>query len=72
MTDVAASSLVVADTILQVCVTPAATWGDAESKIRFLAAMVPWSWPRHPALGAVLNAARRAESDAWGLPGKGD
>jgi hypothetical protein len=28
--------------------------------------MVGWAWPRDPALGAVLDAARRAESAAWG------
>ena len=64
---VAASAIVVADTLLQVCVSPAATWRDAESKVRFLGIMLPWAWPRHPALGAVLDAARRAEAAAWCL-----
>ena len=63
----AASAVVVADTCLQLCVTPAATWRDAESKVRFLRLMVGWAWPRHPALGAVLEAALRAESETWCL-----
>ncbi len=62
---VAKSAVVVADTCLQVCVSPAATWRAAENKVRFLGIMIPWAWPRHPALGAVLEAARRAESEAW-------
>ena len=60
---VAASAIVVADTCLQVCVSPAATWRAAESKVRFLGIMIPWAWPRHPALGAMLDAARRAEAE---------
>ena len=63
---VSASAVVVADTCLQVCVSQAATWRAAESKVRFLGIMIPWAWPRHPALGAVLEASRRAEAAAWG------
>ena len=62
----AAAAVVVADTCLQVCVTPSAIHQDAEDKVRFLRIMIPWAWPRHPALGAVLEAARRAEAAAWG------
>ena len=61
----AMSSVVVGDTCLQLCLIPAATWQEADSKVRFLGVMLPWAWPRHPALGAVLEAARRAESAAW-------
>ena len=64
---VAASAVVVADTCLQVCVSQAATWRAAESKVRFLGIMISWAWPRHPALGAVLEAARRAESETWSV-----
>ncbi|MGI4765015.1 MAG: hypothetical protein ACRYGP_08110 [Janthinobacterium lividum] len=53
---VAASAVVVADTCLQVCVIPAKTWEGADNKARFLRLMIPWAWPRHPALGAVLEA----------------
>ena len=48
-------------------VSPAATWRAAKSKVRFLRIMIPWAWPRHPALGAVLEAARRAEAVTWCL-----
>ncbi len=64
---VAASAIVVADTCLQLCVSPATTWRAAENKVRFLGIMIPWAWPRHPALGDVMEASRRAESDAWGM-----
>ena len=64
---VAASAVVVADTSLQLCVSPATTREGAEDKARFLRLMVGWAWPRHPALGAVLEAARRAEAEVWCL-----
>ncbi len=67
----AAAAVVVGDTCLQICVSPAATWRAAESKVRFLGIMIPWAWPRYPALGAVLDASRRAESEAWGDPANG-
>ncbi len=63
----AASAVVVADTCLQICASPAKTWEAAENKTRFLRLMIPWAWPRHPALGAVLEAARRAEAEVWCL-----
>ncbi len=62
---VAASAVAVGDTCLQVCGLRAETQRQAENKIRFLGLMIPWAWPRHPALGAVLEAARRAESAVW-------
>lgn len=61
----ASSAVVVGDTLLQLCVTSAATWEAAENKSRFLCIMLKWAWPREPALGAVLDAARRSESAAW-------
>ncbi len=61
----ASSAVVVGDTLLQLCVTSAATWEAAENKSRFLVIMLKWAWPREPALGAVLDMARRAESMAW-------
>ncbi|MGI4763562.1 MAG: hypothetical protein ACRYGP_00585 [Janthinobacterium lividum] len=64
---VAASAVVVGDTCLQVCMCSATTWEEAENKTRFLRLMVGWAWPRHPALGAVLDAARRAEAEVWYL-----
>ena len=64
---VAASAVVVGNTCLQVCVSQATTWEAAENKTRFLRLMVGWAWPREPALGAVLEAARRAEVDLWYL-----
>ena len=68
---VAASAVVVADTCLQICVSPATTWRAAESKVRFLDIMIPWAWPRYPALGAVLEASRRTEPEACGDPADG-
>ncbi len=64
---VASSAVVFGDTCLQVCVTPATNLRLADKKVRFLSIVIPWAWPREPALGAVLEAARRAESTAWGL-----
>ncbi|MGI4765264.1 MAG: hypothetical protein ACRYGP_09420 [Janthinobacterium lividum] len=64
---VAASAIVVGDTCLQICVSPTTTWEGADNKARFLRLMSPWAWPRHPALGAVLEVARRAEAEVWNL-----
>ena len=62
---VTASAIVIADTLLQVCVITATNWQEADTKAAFLNLMMGWAWPRHPALGAVLEAARRAESVEW-------
>jgi hypothetical protein len=64
---VAAATVVLGDTCLQICVAPATTKWEADDKARFLALMVGWAWPREPVLGAVLEASRRAEVEAWGL-----
>ena len=64
---VAASAIVASDTCLQVCVITATTWQEAETKAAFLSLMLGWAWPRHPALGAVMEASRRVEADAWCL-----
>ena len=37
------------------------------SRTRILGLMLPWAWPCHPALGAVLEAARRAEAEGCGV-----
>ena len=62
-----AAATVVGDTCLQLCTLMASTWKEADDKTRFLTIMIPWAWPREPALGAVLEAARRAEAGIWGL-----
>ena len=62
----AGAAVAVGDVCLRLCVSPATEAGAADDKARFLALMVGWAWPRDPALGAVLDAARRAESAAWG------
>lgn len=64
---VAAAAIVVGDTCLQVCVSSAEALWQAEDKVRFLRIMIGWAWTRHPALGAVLEAACRAESATWGI-----
>ena len=64
---VAASAIVASETCLQVCVITATAWQEAETKAAFLSLMLGWAWPRHPALGAVLEAARRAEAVTWCL-----
>jgi hypothetical protein len=61
-----AGAVTVGDACLRLCVSPATSALAADDKTRFLALMVGWAWPRDPALGAVLDAARQAESAAWG------
>lgn len=56
----------VAEDCLRLCAVPAATASAAENKIRFLAIMSGWAWPRRPALAAIIDAAREAERRAWG------
>lgn len=51
---------------LRLCAGRAVTAQDAARKQRFLAIMGRWAWPRDPVLGAVLDAARRAEEAIWG------
>lgn len=62
---VAEAARTIADACLRLCVSPANNERSAGDKSRFLAIMLKWAWPRHPALGAVLEAARRAEAAAW-------
>ena len=54
------------DACLRLCASPSTSALAADDKTRFLGLIVGWAWPRDPALGAVLDAARRAESAAWG------
>lgn len=56
----------VAEGCLRLCAVPAASSAAAENKVRFLAIMAGWAWPRLPALAAIIDAAREAERQAWG------
>lgn len=62
----AGAAVAVGDACLLLCASPATSAVAADDKARFLALMVGWAWPRHPALGAVLDAARGLELAAWG------
>ena len=63
----AGAEVEVGDTCLRLCGARATSAAEAEDKAGFLAIIVRWAWPRHPAIGAALDAARRAEQEAWGL-----
>ena len=63
---IAEAARTISDASLRLCVAPADNERSAGDKSRFLAIMIRWAWPRYPALGAVLEAARRAELVAWG------
>lgn len=56
----------VSEDCLRLCAVPAASPAAAENKVRFLAIMAGWAWPRRPALAAIVDAAREAERQAWG------
>ena len=55
----AGPAVVVSDAYLCLCVSPPASARAADDKARFLAIVVGWAWPRHPALGAALEALRQ-------------
>lgn len=63
----AGAAVAVGDVCLRLCASRATSALTADDKARFLALMVGWAWPRDPTLGAVLDAARRAESEVWGV-----
>lgn len=56
----------VQDLCLQACVVPAFSAEMADDKVRVLAIVLRWAWPRVPALAAVLETARAQELERWG------
>ena len=60
------ASLAVQDHCLALCASEAASARASDDKVRFLAIMLGWAWPRVPAVGAVLEAAIVAEVARWG------
>ena len=58
----AGAAVAVGDVCLRLCASLATSALAADDKARFLTLMVGWAWPRHPALGAMLDEARRTES----------
>lgn len=60
------ASLAVQSLCLQLCASEAASARASDDKVRFLAIMLGWAWPRVPAVGAVLEAAMVAEVARWG------
>ncbi len=60
------ANLAVQDHCLALCASEAASARASDDKVRFLAIMLGWAWPRVPAVGAVLEAAMVAEVARWG------
>lgn len=63
----AGAAIMVQDLCLQTGVTLAGSATAAENKVRFLAILQGWAWPRAPAVGAVLEASRAQELRRWSL-----
>ena len=60
------AAITVQNLCLQACVVPAASVEAADDKVRVLAIVLKWVWPRAPATAAVLEAARAQELQRWG------